>query len=390
MAPEVAGSIPVSHPSRRLCLYVASVNPQAEKPGEISDRYRLLVESITDYAIFTLDPEGHVTSWNAGAERFKQYRPEEIIGRHFSVFYPPDDVANGKPAQELEQAAREGRMEDEGWRVRKDGTRFWANVVITAIRENGRLVGFAKVTRDLSERKANEERLRRYAAELETANAELDAFSYSVSHDLRAPLRSIDGFSQILLEDYGTQLDAAGKNALERVRAATQRMGGLIDDLLKLSRVSRSEMRLETVDLSALAAAIARDLGRAGERKVEIDITPRLVVQGDPRLLRVALENLLGNAWKYTGKRSDARIEFSATDQKGERVFYIRDNGAGFDMRYADKLFGAFQRLHGEAEFEGTGIGLATVQRIIRRHHGRIWAEGKVGEGATFYFTVGS
>jgi PAS domain S-box-containing protein len=351
-------------------------------PADTSERYRLLVESINDYAIFTLDPEGHVTSWNLGAERFKQYRAEEIMGRHFSVFYPPEDIASGKPARELAVAAREGRIEDEGWRVRKDGTRFWANVVITALRENGRLIGFAKVTRDLTERMQNEERLR-------AAVTELDAFAYSVSHDLRAPLRSIDGFSQVLLEDYADKLDDAGKEALARIRAATQRMGALIDDLLKLSRVSRGELRTETVDLSALAAGIAREFRG---RDVHITIAPGLVVQGDPRLLRIALENLLGNAWKYTSKRRDARIEFGALERPGggERVFYVRDNGAGFDMQYADKLFGAFQRLHGANEFEGTGVGLATVQRILRRHGGRIWAEAKVDEGATFYFTVGA
>jgi PAS domain S-box-containing protein len=363
------------------------VNPS--KPDDTSERFRLLVESIRDYAIFTLDPTGHVTSWNPGAERFKQYRADEIIGRHFSVFYPPEDIASGKPERELEVATRDGRIEDEGWRVRKDGTRFWANVVITALRQDGRLIGFAKVTRDLTERMENEERVRRYATDLEVAVAELDAFAYSVSHDLRAPLRSIDGFSQILLEDYGDKFDASGKHLLERVRAATQRMGVLIDDLLKLSRVSRGELRKEPVDLSTLAAVIARDLrGRERDREVELTIAPRLLVQGDPRLLRVALENLLGNAWKYTSKRSDARIEFGALEQNGDRILYVRDNGAGFDMRYADKLFGAFQRLHGATEFEGTGVGLATVQRIIRRHGGRIWADAKVNEGATFYFTV--
>ncbi|HTI05589.1 MAG TPA: ATP-binding protein [Gemmatimonadales bacterium] len=353
-------------------------------PTDTAERFRLLVESIRDYAIFTLDPEGHVTSWNAGAQRYKQYRADEIIGRHFSAFYTPEDVASGKPARELEVAAREGRIEDEGWRVRKDGTRFWANVVITALRENGRLVGFAKVTRDLTERMQNEERLR-------AAVQELDAFAYSVSHDLRAPLRSIDGFSQILLEDYGDKLDDAGRHALERVRAATQHMGGLIDDLLKLSRVSRGELRKERVDLSAIARAIVKEYTG---REVAITIAPGLVVEGDPRLLQVALENLLGNAWKYTSKRPDARIELGEVEAAGavgkrERVFYVRDNGAGFDMRYADKLFAAFQRLHGANEFEGTGVGLATVQRILRRHGGRIWAEAKVGEGATFYFTVG-
>ncbi len=231
--------------------------------------------------------------------------------------------------------------------------------------------------------------LERRALELQAANSELDAFAYSVSHDLRAPLRSIDGFSQVLLEDYGAGLDEAGRDSLQRVRAASQRMATLIDDLLKLARVTRTEMRTERVDLSGMARELVLDIQRTTpDRQVEFAIAPGLEAQGDSRLLRVVLDNLLRNGWKYTGKQPQPRVEFTAMDENGGRVFVIKDNGAGFDMKYADKLFGVFQRLHSTAEFEGTGVGLATVRRIINRHGGRIWAEGIVDQGATFYFTL--
>ena len=229
--------------------------------------------------------------------------------------------------------------------------------------------------------------------ELEVTNRELEAFSYSVSHDLRAPLRSIDGFSQILLEDYADELDEEGKDYLGRVRAASQRMGRLIDDLLGLSRVTRGTMRRERVSLSALAEEVARELEEANpERRIQFSAQGGLEVWGDPRLLRVALENLIGNAWKFTEKQPEARVEFGHSEKLSYTsrvpVYYVRDNGAGFDMAYAGKLFGAFQRLHDANDFEGTGIGLATVQRVVRRHGGHIWAEGEVGRGATFYFTI--
>src|SRR6058998_1668907 len=231
--------------------------------------------------------------------------------------------------------------------------------------------------------------MRRNAAQLLAANTELDAFAYSVSHDLRAPLRSIDGFSQILLEDYAGKLDEAGQESLHRVRAASQRMGTLIDDLLKLARVTRAEIRTEDVDLSGMAQDIVADLQRTTpERQVEFAIAPGLKARGDARLLRVALDNLLRNSWKYTAKQSQPRVQFASVEANGGRAFMVRDNGAGFDMKYADKLFGVFQRLHSAADFEGTGIGLATVRRIITRHGGRIWAEGAVDQGATFYFTL--
>ena len=492
---------------------------QAETSLRASEaRLRLLVGSVRDYAIYMLDPEGHVRSWNAGAQHIKGYTESEILGQHFSRFYTPEDVAAGRPDAALQAAAAHGQFAEEAWRVRKDGSRFWADVLINAVRDDrGALVGFAKVTRDLTERKraeqalraseerfrilavtANdailsadshgnityfnpgaerifgytaeevsgrplttlmperfaeahraglarylatrearvigrtvelagrrkdgtefplelslaawnqgaevaftaiirditsrkegEERLRSYATQLEAANKELEAFSYSVSHDLRAPLRSLDGFSQALLEDYHDRLDDTGRDFLQRVRAASQRMGTLIDDLLSLSRVTRGDLQVEKVDLSALATALAAELQRSDpQRDVRFAIAPDLVARGDPGLMRLVLQNLLGNAWKFTGKRSPAHVEVGSMAHDGRRAFFVQDDGAGFDMAYAAKLFGAFQRLHASDEFPGSGIGLATVQRIIHRHGGRVWAEGTPGRGATFYFTL--
>jgi PAS domain S-box-containing protein len=234
-----------------------------------------------------------------------------------------------------------------------------------------------------------ERRIAQRTEQLQAANSELESFAYSVSHDLRAPLRSIDGFSQALLEDYQAVLDDTGKGYLRRVRSATQRMDRLISDLLQLSRVTRQEIKAQDVDLSAIVRTVAAELrDSTPTRRVEFVIAPKLMAVCDPGLLKVALENVVGNAWKFTSKHEQARIEFGAIRQQGKMVYFVRDDGAGFDQTYADKLFGPFQRLHRPDEFEGTGIGLATVQRIIRRHGGRIWAEGVVEQGATFYFSL--
>jgi light-regulated signal transduction histidine kinase (bacteriophytochrome) len=241
----------------------------------------------------------------------------------------------------------------------------------------------ARAERDIAQARA------RMVDELESKNKELEAFSYSVSHDLRAPLRSIDGFSRALLEDYADKLDATGTRHLTRVRAAAQRMGELIDDLLNLSRVGRAQLRRARVDLSDLAQHVMLQLAqRHPERVVETEVHPDLHASADAQLLRVALENLLGNAWKFTARAPQPRVVFGADVQDGAVVYYVRDNGAGFDMTYAAKLFTPFQRLHSEAEFPGTGIGLATVRRIVDRHGGRVWAEGQTGVGATIRFTV--
>jgi signal transduction histidine kinase len=234
-----------------------------------------------------------------------------------------------------------------------------------------------------------EQRVLQRTAQLETANKELEAFAYSVSHDLRAPLRTIEAFSRALLKNYLDKLDARGQSYLQRVRAASQRMAHLIDDLLSLSRLTRIDIHRVTVDLSALARTIATELQETQpHRRVEFVIADGLTAYGDARLLRVMLENLLGNAWKFTGKRLQAKIEVGTIVYDGTLAYFVRDNGAGFDMAYADRLFGPFQRLHTMDEFEGIGVGLATVQRIIHRHGGEVWAEGAVDQGATFYFRL--
>lgn len=253
---------------------------------------------------------------------------------------------------------------------------------------DGRLY-FDGIIEDITRRKEIEQQLQRRSAELELINHELEAFSYSVSHDLRAPLRAIDGFSRILLDDYADRLDDVGRDRLGRVRRAAQHMGTLIDDLLKLSRVSRTELHREAVDLGALARDIMAELQRQSpERQADVSIADHLEAWGDRGLLRIVLDNLLGNAWKFTGRRDAARISLAAETRDGECVYVVEDNGAGFDMAYADKLFGVFQRLHDTGQFPGTGIGLATVQRIIHKHGGRIWAESEVDKGTRFYFTL--
>ncbi len=236
-----------------------------------------------------------------------------------------------------------------------------------------------------------ERRVRLRTADLEIVNKELEAFSYSVSHDLRAPLRAIDGFSQALLADHAGQLDEDGRGYLERVRGAAQRMAQLIDDLLSLSKITRAQLKRERVDLTEVAQKILTELGsRDPERKVATRVAEGLVVQADPRLLTVMLENLLGNAWKFTSKQSAASIEVGTELRGNETVYLVRDNGAGFAMEHATKLFAPFQRLHAASDFEGTGIGLATVYRVVTRHGGRVWAEAEPGQGATFFFTLGA
>ena len=393
------GVVQFDHRDARLAIAanITQRKQMEEALRESDEKLRLLVGGVQEYAILMLDLEGRVTTWNEGAERIKGYRAEEIIGQHFSKFYTPEAAALGKPALELKKAAEQGRFEEEGWRVRKDGSRFWASVVVTPLRDRtGQLRGFAKVTRDITERKRIEEQLERQRSELTrsnieliAANKELEAFSYSVSHDLRAPLRSIDGFSLALLEDYEEKLDAEGKDNLHRVRAATQRMGVLIDDLLDLSRVTRAGMKVQKVDLSVMGRAVAAELKNSQPgRRTEFHIQEGLEAHADSNLMRIALENLLENGWKFTSKRESACIEFGQTNNNGSRVYFVRDDGAGFDSARATRLFGAFQRFHDKNDFPGTGVGLATVQRIVQRHGGRIWAESVPGKGATFYFTL--
>jgi PAS domain S-box-containing protein len=366
---------------------------------DVSDRRKVedlqvqlaaIVDS-SDDAILGMGMDGLITSWNKGAERIFGYSAEEVLGRPVSILHPPGN--EDQEALFRERLQRGERIDHfDTTRRRKSGQLVDVSIAISPIRNSmGAIVGASKVIRDVTERKRAQEQIERARDAAEAASKELEAFSYSVAHDLRAPLRSIAGFSQAVLEDYGDRLDEEGRSYLERVRAAANRMGLLIDDLLALSRVTRSELRREPVDLTRIAREIAERLRHAEPgRDIELSIAEGLGAQGDAHLISIALENLMGNAVKFTRQRPRARIEIgsTATAAGGPRTFFVRDNGAGFNMEHAQRLFGAFQRLHRPTEFEGTGIGLATVQRIIRRHGGRIWAEAAVDQGATFYFTL--
>ena len=496
---------------------------------------RLLVENVLDYAILVLDVDGYIVTWNKGAKILTGYAADEIIGRHFSIFYPTSNVGAGKPARELQQAEANGRFEDENWRVRKDGSRFWANVVITALRDDeGKLRGFGKVTRDLTKRRVAEDERFRMAVEsapngavminregqivlvnsqtekmfgyasdellgqnvevlvpdrfrnqhpayrmsffddpgtramgagrdlfgrrkdgsefpveiglnplqtaeglfvisaivditerkkaeqailalnesleqrvaertsqLELANKELEAFSYSVSHDLRAPLRAIDGFSRIVLEDFGSPLAPEGRAYLQLVRDNTRQMGRLVDDLLAFSRLGRQALNKHPVDPRKTVRQCLAELVKEQEgRQVEIIVGDLSACKADPMLLKQVWTNLLSNALKYTRKQAAPRIEIGCrteprsptqrlpSSSDDEVVYFVKDNGAGFDMKYSHKLFGVFQRLHRAADYEGTGVGLAIVQRIVARHGGRVWGEAQLNDGATFSFTL--
>ncbi len=358
----------------------------AGRTREVRDQAGI-IDQIHD-AVVATDLDGLITFWNVGAERLYGYAAAEVIGRNIGLLYFDRDGLQRDVIQPLRE---KGTHEVELPLKRKDGSTVEVLLSLSLRRnEQGEPVGMIGYSLDIGARNEAKRLLQQRSDELAAANRELEAFSYSVSHDLRAPLRAIDGFSQALLEDCGERLDEVGHDYLRRVRAAAQRMATLIDDLLELSRVSRSRLQPAAVDLSRMAAEILADLqAHQPERRVAITIQPGLQAWGDPGLLRTALENLLGNAWKYTGRTAEARIEVGSESTQTDTVFHVRDNGAGFDMRYADKLFGAFQRLHHPSEFEGTGIGLATVQRIIHRHGGRIWAQSSPGEGASFFFTLG-
>jgi PAS domain S-box-containing protein len=395
-----------------------------------------LLEGASDYAIIMLDPRGRVESWSAAAELMQGYSAEEAIGLPYACFFDEGDQAAGLPRKILTRATGRGKTQVEGKRVRRDGSVFWAHAALTAIRdESGRLCGFVKVTHDVSERRATERaavelnelleervaertvQLEQQAADLAAVNAELEAFSYSVSHDLRAPLRAMNGFARIIEDELGDQMPPEALRYLGKVTDNARQMGSLIDALLSFSRMQRQSMRSSPIDMTELVGECWKALAVArGDRKIEFVLPQLPAGMGDRRLIRQVWMNLLDNAIKYTGRQSTARVEVGAQiqerggaldgghtggpavgwigdwadpDQVDDTVLYtVRDNGAGFDMRYASKIGQVFQRLHHAEDFAGTGIGLALVQRIVQRHGGRLSAAGESGIGATFGFTL--
>lgn len=361
-------------------------------------RYRLLIEGVVDYAIFSLDSRGNITSWNSGAQRIKQYSADEIVGRHFSTFYTPEDREKGLPQHVLRTAEEEGHWEGEGWRVRKDGSLFWSLVVVTAIRdEEGKLTGFSKVTRDMSDRKKLMDELKQHAedleeqvAERERTNAELEAFSYSVSHDLRAPLRAIEGFASALREDCGNTLDETAQDYLNEIMSASTRMNRLVQDLLDYGRLSRIDISPAAVPLRPL---LQRILIQGPEEYKTVSLTgdlSRSVQAHEPTLTQVLL-NLLSNAFKFHDPNVTPRVEVAVNAVNKNRVrISVKDNGIGVAPEHQEKIFRVFERLHGMEEFPGTGIGLAIVKRGMERMNGSCGVESAQGKGSTFWVELPS
>lgn len=518
-------------------------NKRGASLNDSAELFKLLVNSIKDYAIFMIDPKGNIVNWNKGAEQIKGYRADEVIGKNISIFYTLEEVDANIPAQNLNRALTNGTYESMGWRVRKDGSKFWADVVFTALfDDDGQLRGYAKVTRDLTLQKEAEERERnannalhekielqlqkshkdlsdyKYAldesaivaitdqkgiikyvnnnfckiskykaeeligqdhriinsgyhtkefiknlwvtiangniwrgelknrakdgmfywvdttiipflndkgkpyqyiairaditerklaqenlkvlnetlekkvdertAQLEAANKELESFSYSVSHDLRAPLRAIAGYSSIIEEEYANALDKEGIRLLNEVKNNAQKMGFLIDSLLAFSRLGKKAVRKAKIDMNLVVETVLKDINVGLNHKADIRVNELLPVYADYTLMQHVFSNLLSNAIKYSAKKEAPIIEISSRREGGGVIYSVTDNGAGFEMDYAHKLFGVFQRLHSSDEFEGNGVGLAIVSRIINKHGGRIWAVGEVNKGATFNFLL--
>jgi PAS domain S-box-containing protein len=357
-----------------------------------ADMLRFRLASIvdgSDDAMISESLDGLVTSWNAGAQALLGYTEEEMLGKPLTAILPEDGASEeARLLQQLQMGKRIKSMDTT--RRHKDGRLIPVSMTMSPIRDSsGTLVGASKILRDITDRKEAEAATARAWRAAEEASREYEAFSYSIAHDLRAPLRSLDGFSQALLEDYGHLLDDVGRGYAGRIQGSARDMARLIDSLLTLARATQRELSSRQVDLSALATIAVATLRAANpERDVEVHIQPGMVARGDRALLASVLDNLLSNAWKFTRDTPDAKIEFTCDEQDGVRQYTVKDNGAGFDMAYSAKLFGVFQRLHTAQEFEGTGIGLATTQRIIRRHGGKIWARGEVGKGAAFSFTL--
>ena len=354
------------------------------------EQLRLLIGGVKDYAIFMLNPQGFVVSWNDGAERIKGYKADEIIGQNFSRFYPPEEVATGKPALELFQAIADGKTEDEGWRLRKDNSRFWANVLITPVRDGkGELRGFSKVTRDITARKETEALLSEKMNELSRSNEELAQFASVASHDLQEPLRMVRSYTTLLSKRYKGKLDADADEFMAFVIDATVRMQTLIGDLLTYSKVGAQDIKLQNTSSEKMVQnALVNLRGAIADSHAVVTHDPLPYVMADAMQLTQLFQNLIGNAIKYQ-KLGTPKIHIAAVGRDDRRWnFSVQDNGIGIDPKNFERVFGMFQRLHTRKEFTGTGIGLAICKKIVERHGGSISVESQPGQGSTFHFSL--
>ena len=372
------------------------IDEEARNRRALEERYRLLIETMSDYAIFTLDPTGTITSWNPGAERLKGYSPADIIGQNFSRFYMPEDRQRELPKHVLKTALEQGHYEGEGWRVRKDGSRFWASVVVTPLRsESGELVGFSKITRDVTDRKRLLDQLQQYAHELEMriaerdqTNADLEAFSYSVAHDLRAPLRAVEGFTDAVMEDFGDQLPERAREYLKLVVRSSERMDRLISDLLQYSKLTRAEITCSPVDLHAAVEEALQAFDEPTRSRVSTQIEPGLAAMAHQPTLIQAVFNLVSNALKFYPAGKTPHAEIKAFRSGDNAVIAVRDNGIGIEPRFQEQIFKIFERLHTPDRYPGTGIGLAIVDRGVARMGGKVRVESVFGKGSTFTIEV--
>jgi PAS domain S-box-containing protein len=347
------------------------------------------INEIEDYAIILIDLKGYILNWNKGAQNIKGYAPEEIIGKNFRQFYTETDRRQDKPWKLIEMAIEKGRAHDEGWRVRKDGSLFWASVTITAVHDkDGNVVGFSKVTRDLSERRKADLEREKHEQQLSAQNKELEQFLYIASHDLQEPVRTVSNFTGLLIRKYEKNFDAEGKKLLEFIHQGSLRMIDLIKGLLDYSRIGRNK-KLSIIDCNLVVELVKNDLSTAiEEANVDITADKLPIVKGYETEMRLLFQNQVSNALKFRKPDVPLKVHISARNQDKFWEFSVKDNGIGIDPKFNGKIFQIFQRLHLQNEYEGSGIGLAHCSKIAELHGGKIWVDSAPGEGATFYFTI--
>ncbi len=355
---------------------------------ENEERFRLLIENVKDYAIYLIDINGNIISWNKGAQNIKGYTEEEIIGKNFSIFYTGEELENNEPKHNLKMAGELGHYECEGWRLKKDGSRFWAKITFTAMYDHfGNVTGFSKITRDVTEQKAAELSLKEKSEELSRSNAELEQFAYVASHDLQEPLRMVTSYVQLLEKRYKDKLDEDANEFINYAVDGSIRMRVLINSLLEYSRVNRVKP-FEKIYMNELMGDILQNLkGQITENNAAIKVNNLPDIIGDPILINQLFQNLISNAIKFKGEKAP-EIIISGEKLSDEYLFSVKDNGIGIKKEYAEKIFVIFQRLHSKEKYPGTGIGLAICKKIVERHNGRIWMESEAGKGSTFYFTI--